>query len=232
MVERSDYHAERDRLSGIPLRGVEHLSRVTMLSLKVDIISGVFLYCVKFLCSTYLCLFTSVVQLLLNMEAQSVMMGLGQLIPNPIFYMDGWDFTLGTPGIDNQPDAQLVENDQAPGVDDGLPQRRGLDLDYHHDDHRSPLYVGKVQLMDELRYKMKEQLDVIGVKRKYGLYYKKLERICTLLRENSSKSFLEISQDLHTNPTDSPYLKKAVKIAIDILTKKIKDEQLDTYFYK
>ena len=43
MVERSDYHAERDRLSGIPLRGVEHLSRVTMLSLKVDIIVGVFL---------------------------------------------------------------------------------------------------------------------------------------------------------------------------------------------
>lgn len=161
-----------------------------------------------------------------------MMMGLGQLIPNPIFYMDGWDVTLGTPGIDNQPDAQLVENDQAPGVDDGLPQRRGLDLDYHHDDHRSPLYVGKVQLMDELRYKMKEQLDVIGVKRKYGLSYKKLERIFTLLRENSSKSFLEISQDLHTNPTESPYFKKAVKIAIDILTKKIKDEELDTYFYK
>jgi hypothetical protein len=83
--------------------------------------------------------------------------------------MDGWDVTLGTPGIesiDNQPDAQLEENDQAPGVDNGLPQRRGLDLDYHHDDHKSPLYVGKVQLMDELRYKMKEQLDVIGVKRK------------------------------------------------------------------
>lgn len=57
---------------------------------------------------------------------------------NHISYMN-FDFTFGTPSLDDQPG---VRNDQAPGVDDGLPQRRGLDLYYPYDDYRSAYNVG------------------------------------------------------------------------------------------
>lgn len=91
--------------------------------------------------------------------------------------------------------------------------------------HRSLYYETRVNLRDLLKSQVDSQLNK-------KLSVNKYRKIIELLGDDSAESFLEISQEISQNQNESHYFQKALRIARDLLSKGVKDRDLESYVFR